>query len=239
MLCDLLKATGVAGRPASYYRRQSVPRWTERLGLQEIKGAGFPAFERVYLDAVLRAGRDEHGRFGMRLMWESLPELLAKLETVIPSAMTDLERLEAAFGRTLFVNLKRQDQVAQAISRLKAEQSGLWHINLDGSPREQTEGVDANSYDKERISAFMAEAQTGDSNWKYWFSRWSIKPLSMTYESLAHDPQGQLSRVLVALGENPERAKTTAMVGGKMADAQSRHWAKRFRLEAGLDVPAT
>src|SRR6478752_853150 len=100
MLCDLLADTGLAGKPASYYRRQSIPRWIDRLGLASPSGPGDIVFERSYLTAVMTAGSGDTGIFGLRLMWESMPELLARLTLVFPQPKSDLGRLEAAFGET-------------------------------------------------------------------------------------------------------------------------------------------
>lgn len=95
MFCDLLTATGVAGRPASYYRAEDIAEWAERMGVPFGEGA---AFERAYLDAVVKRGTGETGTFALRLMWPSLAELMARLELVFPGLSDDAVRLEAAFG---------------------------------------------------------------------------------------------------------------------------------------------
>ena len=38
-----------------------------------------------------------------------------------------------------YLHLSREDKLAQAVSDLKAEQSGLWHVFTDGSERETTD----------------------------------------------------------------------------------------------------
>jgi len=128
LLCDLLQETGVAGRPNSFYRRQSIDNYASRLGV----APGFD-FERRYLAAVIAEGTADTGLFAMRVMWPSLPELTDKLAALFPDEIDDAGRIGAAFGAPLYVFVEREDKVAQAVSRGKAEQSGLWHVNADAS----------------------------------------------------------------------------------------------------------
>jgi trehalose 2-sulfotransferase len=74
LLCDLLSATGVAGEPQSYYRREDIEDYVRTWGLSSPDAIGDEAFERAYLEAVRRAGAGETGVFGLRLMWVSAPE---------------------------------------------------------------------------------------------------------------------------------------------------------------------
>lgn len=227
LLCDLLAATGSAGRPASYYRRQSIPRWTERLGVP-------PGDERAYLDAVVREGRGDSASFGLRLMWESLPELSARLAPLFPTSETDRARLEAAFGPTAFIHLARADKVAQAVSRVKALQTGLWHLGADGSERERNAPEAAAGYDPALIRQFVDELEADERAWSDWFARHDIAPLELTYDALSADPVATLRQVLGHLGLDPSAADDVAPRTARLADAQSQDWIARFKREAGL-----
>ena len=234
LLCDLLANTGLAGKPASYYRRQSIPRWTERLGLPSPIEPDDVDFERAYLAAVKKAGAGDTGIFGFRLMWESMPELLARLTMLFPGLDSDRGRLEAAFGEIVFLHLTRQDKVAQAISRLKAEQSGLWHVSADGSERERTSLAQPADYDPDRIDAFLRESHADDVAWNAWFAEQGIDPVTLSYEELATEPQAVLAKALEALGADSSRADAVEVKTRKMADEDSVDWAVRFRVERGL-----
>lgn len=185
LLCDLLAATGLAGRPASFYRREGIDEWAERLGVPPGEGA---AFERAYLEAVRRKGTGDTGVFALRLMWSSLPELSARLAQLFPGLSSDAARLERAFGTPLYLHLSRRDKVAQAVSRLKAEQTGLWHLAADGSERERTTPPQAPRYDGDRLAAFAAEAEADDAAWTTWFAQQSIAPLRVHYEDVSAIP---------------------------------------------------
>lgn len=237
LLCDLLAGTGVAGRPASYYRRQSIPHWARRLDVAAAGRTEGPEFDRRYLVAIRRQGTDDTGVFGLRLMWESLAELCARLDALFPGLPDDIARLEAAFGRSVYLHLSRGDKVAQAVSRLKAQQTGLWHVAADGSERERTMPAQAAVYDAGQLAGLVAELTEHDGAWARWFAAHRVEPLQVTYEALSADPRGVLERVLSALGHDPGRAAGAAVATARMADADSRAWADRYRTENGLSPP--
>jgi trehalose 2-sulfotransferase len=231
LLCDLLLETGKAGKPASYYRRQSIPYWAEHLGVPLPHAPGEVEFERAYLSAVIREGKGDTGMFGLRLMWESARQLATRLESFYPELENDRSRFAKAFGQVGFLHLSRQDKIAQAISRLKAEQSGLWHVAADGSERERVAAHRAPAYDAERIAAFIDEAETHDAAWRRWFAEQGIEPLHLTYEALTADPRRSLAAVLRHLGLDERLAEAADVKTRKMADQQSHEWAARFRAE--------
>jgi len=224
LLCDLLTATGAAGRPASYYRRQSIPRWGERLGV-------LPGDDRAYLGAVLTEGRGGTGLFGMRLMWETLSELIARLAGLYPTVIGDRASLEAAFGPIAFIHLSRADKVAQAVSRVKALQSGLWHMGADGTERERGAAEAPQGYDPMLIRQFVDELEADERGWANWFATEAITPLELTYDDLSANPAATARQMLLALNLDPSIADGIAPRTGRMADAQSAEWITRFRSE--------
>jgi LPS sulfotransferase NodH len=123
LLLGLLESTGVAGRPQAYFREPDEPLWADRWQVPRSAGGGFDYPD--YVRAALAAGRTGNGVFGAKLMWGTLDELVVKLGRVFPDlAGDDAGLLERAFGRTGFVFLRRADVVAQAVSWLRAEQTG-------------------------------------------------------------------------------------------------------------------
>ena len=119
MLCGLLESAG-CGRAHSYFRRQSIPDFAHHWGMSE--GADFESvvFSRRYLEAVLVEGKGETEIFGLRVMFETLDELSARLDELFPGLETTPARFEKAFGQPLYVHLSRENKVAQAVSLLKA-----------------------------------------------------------------------------------------------------------------------
>lgn len=221
LLCDLLAETGVTGRPNSFYRAQSVTHFANQFGV-----ADGPDFERRYLTAIIAEGRGETDLFSMRVMWPSLPEISAKLSTLFPNETTDASRMAAAFGSPLYLSVTRKDKVAQVISRIKAEQSGLWHRAANGRVREQGGTYRAPHYDRAAIHASIAETSAHEGEWRMWFAREDITPLELSYEDLSADSVGAIRRLLIALHRDPSAADQVAPRTARLADATNAEWAE-------------
>jgi LPS sulfotransferase NodH len=227
LLCDLLAETGVTGTPNSFYRAESMDHFARQLGV-----AAGPDFERRYLDAILAEGRGATDLFSMRVMWPSVAKMREALGTLFPDATSDAGRIVAAFGTPLYLFVERRDKVAQAISRIKAEQSGLWHRAADGSVREQGGVYRAPEYDGTRIRDSIAETTAHVAEWRKWFAGEGIAPMELSYEELAANPVAAIRHLLTALGRDPSAADSIIPRTAKLADATSREWAERYAREA-------
>jgi LPS sulfotransferase NodH len=102
LLCELLKGTGVAGRPAEYFetlRSTGFPRQPRQYfqGVPEVQtllpevDPGTPERQFAW-DAVLRAGTTPNGVFGAKVMWSHLEDLWPRLggralEDVLPPVL--------------------------------------------------------------------------------------------------------------------------------------------------------
>jgi LPS sulfotransferase NodH len=220
LLCALLRASGVAGWPESWFRAEDRAEWAAEWRV----GPGFDP----YLAGALAAGRGANGVFGLRLMWETLAELMGDLRAGTAEG-SDLEHLVRAFGPLQFIHLRRGDLVAQAVSRHRAEMSGIWHLGI-----EEAENPVRPVYDVDRIRGFVDEARAGNAGWARWFADQGVTPLQLAYEDLAADPPGSAGLVLEFLGLTA-RQKLEAP-NRRMADAESAAWVRRFRAEAGLSA---
>ena len=238
LLCDLLAETGATGAPDSFYRAESIDHFAQDLGVaagldfeRRYLAAGFD-FERRYLDAIIAEGRGDTDLFSMRVMWPSVTTMRDALKQLFPDETTDAGRIEAAFGTPLYLFVERLDKLGQAVSRIKAEQSGLWHRAADGSVREQGGEYRAPQYDAGRIRDSIAETTAHVAAWRDWFAREGITPFEQTYEALSADPVGTIRTLLTALGRDPSAADHIVPRTAKLADATSRDWAERYTREA-------
>lgn len=230
MLCDLLAASGQAGSPQSYFRRQDVGARARAWGLRTENFADEREFNRAYLRAVLDEGAGETGIFGLRLMWGTVEEVVERFGWLHPAALAD-ELFEEIFGRLVYIHVSRSDKLAQAISLLKAEQSGLWHVAADGSPRQKTVAQGAAGYDARRIEELMEELVRDDAAWGDFFFKHAINPVKITYEALAACPGTEVGKIFAALGLRSALAEEVTVQTSKMANAESTKWAERFRRE--------
>ncbi len=229
LLCGLLAATGRAGDPDSYFGGRFILWWADQWGLPRAETLSPADYASLYLDAAMRAGRGGTPVFGLRLMRENLPEAMDFIGRRHPGLPSDRARFEAAFGRTAFVHLSRADKLAQAVSLVKAEQTGLWHVAPDGSELERLAPPQEPVYDFERLRREVADLDAYDRAWNDWFTAEAIDPLRVDYDALAADPAGVLTAVCEAIGiEPPDPAEVEPGVA-RLADALSADWMARYR----------
>jgi trehalose 2-sulfotransferase len=213
LLCGLLASTGIAGRPHEYFDTR-----TEQAAKQAWGTATFAE----YLTAVLAAGTTDNGVFGAKVMWASLSNLVARLrEDSLRPGAHDRAVMEAAFPELLFVWVRREDMVAQAVSWSKAIQTGHWHHwDPPGSARPR--------FHFDEIDALMREIEEHDAAWRDWFERNEIHPLELRFEELVGEKQAVVHRVVAALGIDAASvpvAEQTAKVGNSVND----EWTRRYR----------
>jgi len=229
LLCKLLSATGVAGHPGSHFHKPSITAWMDSFRLPRMSGeTEADTLNRVFA-AALQKGRGETGVFGLRLQRHSFDFFTQKLSVLCPDGATDLERLRVAFGEVRFVYLTRQDKVGQAVSYVKAEQSGLWHKAPDGTELERLSDPQELQYDFETLKTTFDRFEGYDRDWQAWFSEQKIEPVGLTYETLSADPQAALRHVLVGLDLDIKSAEGVEPGVSKLADDVSADWAARFR----------
>lgn len=231
LLCRMLTATGVAGRPTSLFYRPALTDWEARLKISA--NAAEP--EAARLQTILRAAR-QHGRgdtpvFGLRQQWPGFEFLCRCLARHQPGPSGDRSHLERAFGPLRFIHLRRADKQAQAVSYLRARQSGLWHVRADGAELERTAPAEPAVYDAAALRHWADQLAAYDDGWKQWFAQQQITPIRLTYEALAQAPIAELRQVLAQLGLNGDAAERVAVDTRKMADATSRDWLERLRRE--------
>jgi LPS sulfotransferase NodH len=228
LLCALLAASGVAGRPESFYRAEDRAEWAEEWGVPcDFGGSPDPV---SYLEAAIRAGQSANGVCGIRIQAETLPVVLDEIRTLYAETCDDGALLAKAFGPCHFIWCRRGDDVAQSVSRLKAEISQVWH--LDGT--EQKSPDHRAIYDASRIDGFRAEIAEGNARWARWFAANSITPAVLDYETFATDPQHHVRALIASAGLDLSKDTALTVPNRRMADAESAIWAGRYRAERGL-----
>jgi LPS sulfotransferase NodH len=211
LLCDLLRSTGVAGRPESYFRQPDEAAWRTRLGVPP--AAGYRAFAA----AVARAGTTPNGVFGARVMWGSLDRVVAELGP----AETDLQALESAFGPLQLIHLRRDDAVAQAVSWARAEQTGYWQ---HGDTATTTPRLDV-----DQIDALVRTVHEHEAAWADWFARQGVRPHHLTYEELVRDPGAAVRGILTHLGLSTPDGWMPVLRHRRQADDLNASWVSAHR----------
>lgn len=221
LLCRMLQDAG-AGHPDSHFHTASLADWRRAHGVES--GADLAKI----VQGAKRTGSGEGDLFGMRLQRHSFEFFMRQLGLLNPECSSDAMRIEAAFGRTLFVYLNRADKLDQAISYVKAEQTGLWHRAPDGTEIERMAPPAEPEYDGARLAHQRATFTGMTAAWEAWFSAQGIAPLRINYSDLSKDPSHEVNRILTALGRP---AVEIAPSVARLADQVNRDWAQRFAAE--------
>ena len=234
LLCRLLASTGVAGNPESWFHNPSVTDWLANFNLAEDNSLSEREILLKIFEAGIVKGRANNGIFGLRLQRHSFDFLQQKLAVLNPALWNDAQRFKAVFGNTLYIHLSRQDKVKQAVSYVKASQSGLWHVAPDGTELERLSAPTELEYNADDIRKCFVELSAYDQGWKRWFATEKINPLPISYESLSENPLQTLRWLLDRLGLYSEPATGVEVSVAKLADETSHEWVSRFRSECEL-----
>jgi LPS sulfotransferase NodH len=221
LLCAHLRASGVAGHPQSLFRREDLQEYAD---YWRITGPDGRYAFKDYLAAALIEGRGQTDTFALRLMWETLGELIGYLGGAALDGQADL--LRRTFGPLRYIYLRRDDLIGQAISRHKAEVSGIWHVGIEESDHPATP-----HYDYDRILTHVREAEAANRHWQDWFAANGVTPFRITYEDLSQDPSAITREALAFLNLPAPPTDRVTVPNRKMADAESAAWAARFDAE--------
>ncbi|WP_174802059.1 Stf0 family sulfotransferase [Martelella limonii] len=231
LLCRMLSATGISGAPDSHFHRPSVEAWMKSHGVTSGEGEDAAARLTRVFDAAVATGTAGTGMFGLRLQCGSFPYFMERLAELHTGLFSDMARIEARFGPTRIIHLTRTDKVAQAVSCVKAEQTGLWHVAPDGTEIERLGNHRDPVYDGKALQAWYDTMVNYERQWEDWFAREGIAPLRLDYDRLSLDPRGTLRDVLLALGLDGSAADRVSPVVKKIADDINDDWAVRLRAQ--------
>ena len=225
LLCGLLDSTGVAGHPESWFRRQDEREFAARWGIASPSDGTFGCAD--YFRAAAAAGSTANGVFAARIMWGTMDEVTANLAPLYPGhAGSSVGLLSAAFGRVRFVYLRRGDVVAQAVSLLRAEQTGVWFETAD----ERQEPAGEPGFDLGQVRELVRQIEDHNAAWKEWFAAEGIRPYPVLYEELDADPVRIASEVLGYLGLDLPAGREITIRHKRLADELSAQWIESCRL---------
>jgi trehalose 2-sulfotransferase len=225
LLCGLLDSTEVAGHPESWFRQPDEPQWAARWGIASSLDGSFSYAD--YFRAAVTAGSTANGVSAARIMWGTMDEITAHLAPLYPAqAGSDSGLLSAAFGRTRFVYLRRVDVVAQAVSLLRAEQTGVWFETAHD--RQEPQGEPGFDFDQVRERVRLIENH--NAAWEQWFAAAGIRPHLVRYEELDADPVRIARGVLGFLGLDLPAGREITVRHKRLADELNAHWIERYRL---------
>ena len=230
LLTDGLHATRRAGRPKQFFLRKAEPEYAAAHDLD--LNRGFAA----YVRDIVRVTATSNEVFGFKLMSWYLEDFLARLHATgeFGSAQTnDVDLLGNAFPRLQFVYVSRRHKLRQALSKARAEQTGLWKVQ-DGKEIQQEPRFDA-----KLIERCLKDGELQEKAWESFFERNGIEPFRVEYEALCQNYETAIRGVLDFLQISLRRGQRIgAPLTVRQSDELSRAWEERFLAERSPAVAA-
>jgi len=204
-LAELLASTGMLGVPREYFN--VLDPWGRPD--KERPGDPRPQFERV-----LTQGATPNGIYGAKSHADHFAAVAAVIDPM--RVLPDLK----------LVRIRRRDMLAQAISWVRAQQTG--QFSADKRPRA------APRYDPSAIRRLIVLLAEQAATWDRILAASGRAPLEIEYEHLVQDPQREVDRVARLMGVPlpapivPAHVKVTIQ-----RDDLTAVWRHRFLAEAG------
>ena len=239
LLCELLRATGVAGAPLEHFetlRHSGLPRQPREYfdGLSDSAVVDRlpplqppqPAAEdpERWWGRVLEQGSTENGVWAGKIMWGHTEDFVARV-----SPLTGADSLQGALvallGDVRLVFVTRADTVAQAVSLWRAVQTEEWRDGSGGSGEAE--------YSFEGIDHLVRQLRDHDEAWRHWFAEAGWSPHVIAYEELNADPQAVAEGALKFLGLSGDVPDPPT---SRQSDDRSARWIERYRSEAGVSA---
>lgn len=116
--------------------------------------------------------------------WSKYNPLIVKLNTQTMIRIHDLINSDEQ-STAKYVYLYRSDKLRQAISQYRAEQDGIWHVEIGQDiPRKHLEV----KFDKEAILDLKRRFRRYNRMWLRWFDEHSVYPMMISYDQLCRNP---------------------------------------------------
>ena len=187
LLCRGMIHNGI-GLPHEYFNAQHISAIAQRCGIAALADGrrlgSDPEARRSYIEAILQR-RTVNGAFAAKLHWSQYASYLNNPEG------------DDLLQNGHFINLYREDLLAQAISFHIARTTGRWGSDASAiTPA--TEKPDF--FDVDVIDNEMNVLAERDANWRLFFARNGIRPLRFSYEQLTGDLRGALRTIIDCFG---------------------------------------
>ncbi len=230
LLATALRATGVAGSPLEYFSAElaNEPFMLQKLG--GIAASTGPTDFAARLPLIIQAGSTRNAVFGSTVHWVQMKNLLAAIGRpgvrILPPNPDVMTALSAAFPGLRFIQLTRQNTVAQAISHYRAMKTGRW----SESAREPAPVAPVEiPFDEAAILRLKQGAENDAAGWDAFLAGRPEPKLALTYEALSADFHDTIRRVLTFLDIPASEMKIPQPNYRRQADDLSLEWEARIR----------
>jgi len=197
-LGHLLMETGALGSPLEYFLPQHLRRWMELLGTKDFK---------TTMARLVARRTSPTGWFGAKAHWEQFAPIAGN------DALLRFLRIET------YIEIRRRDRVAQAISYVIAKQTDAW-ISFQHSTAEPR-------YDFDAIRRVVKAIDQSIAHWQCFFEAQGITPVTVEYEELTADPAAIVDRIMAHCGVSRRGAEPRWQPRRQASNINAR-WQERY-----------
>jgi LPS sulfotransferase NodH len=215
LLCDLLRSTGVAGNPMEYGPQDEERTWRHFHGFNDHRN--------YFLHYAHRLCVSSNGVFGAKMMFGQMMSFAADLKRYKAiDAVGMIDTIDLAFGLPRYVQLLRKDRERQAISLVRANQSGIWSSTQVPSAQPLYDPVLL-----ERAGDFLLGQENAWSDALRGLEQ--SRRMTLYYEDVVENMEGAVTSVLswLQIVDTPKPFKPPSMK--RQSDAITQEWLDRWR----------
>jgi len=215
LLCELLASTELAGAPQEYGIESDDKTWRKFSGFSKHEDYFWSFLDTITVNQVC----------GIKLMWAQFEGLANDLVRYAHVKQNDRRTVvEDFFPNTRYIRIYREDRVRQAISLIRAQQTGFWNSML----LERSSAT----YNRLAILKSMRSIADDDRHWQCFLAGVpEEKVFSIKYEDLIVDLRAAQKSVLSWLGLPFENVGFCEPRLRKQANAATEEWVSLFTSE--------
>ena len=231
LLCSILRATGLAGMPMEYlnihtrnFANFRAENYLPKLNARGIavgalrKLTGRNAWRNIdyfsqsswreYLDRAAELNTTPNGVFGIKMHWNQYDEHMLQRGLTASHWGVPIK----------WLRITRENELRQAISLVRAEQSKQWNSNMTakGEP----------VYNESEIVTALNTISSANKSWDSYFAKHAIAPLHITYEQLTRDMDATVRRIMGLIDTPIETIP--APQTKRQSDGASKQWESQF-----------
>lgn len=218
LLCEALTNTGVAGIPMEIFDQNTEAYCWKAWDVSTYS---------EYLTRAIKECTTPNGAFGTKIMWApSFNYFLDRLRQVKGNKiLARPELVSSVFPNVRYIWVTRRDKVRQAVSHLRAMQTGVWKVEKGEKPAPVRQPY----FDAQVIDYLITANLMSEAAWQDYFAECGVIPFTVVYEDLPTTLKETTSKILQYLGiPAPERLLLAEPRVERQADALSEEWRQRY-----------
>jgi len=217
-LSHLLWRTGCLGAPLEYLNFEPAGPYGFAYGSLEM--------QRRLWRSVLRRRCSPNGVFGLKAFAPQLEQLKRNNPPLLEEMLATM--LPQGQPRRI-VYLRRRDRLAQTVSYARANLSGIWRKEQEGT------GAPPVEYSEEALESAERGIAHQEAGWEQMFAELKIEPLTVWHEDVLADGEAVVRAVAdyVGVAIDPAAAVDVPPIE-KQSEGDSRQWAERYASSRGI-----